>query len=328
MLDAFYAARRERWQRLETLLAAARGGGSARLSAGELDDLGRLYRQATSDLAVARRDFPRARQTRYLEGLVGRAHPVLYRDESRDWRAVRTFATRGFPATFRATARYTLLAFALFAIPFALAFLAVRLDPTTGRMIVPSRPFVEQVEQGQSWLEIERAQRGLTSAFIMTNNIQVCFFAFAGGMLFGIGTVYVLLMNGLQIGAVAGLASSYGLGDDLAGFVAPHGGIELSVIFIAGGAGLQLGHALLAPGLRTRAAALAAAAQRAIRLLIGCVPLLAIAGLFEGFVSPSGLPLGAKLLIGAVNLAWLYAYLLLAGRKRPARPYGSAARGR
>jgi uncharacterized membrane protein SpoIIM required for sporulation len=152
------------------------------------------------------------------------------------------------------------------------------------------------------------------ASFIMTNNLQVAFLAFAGGTLFGLGTALVLVWNGLSIGAVAGLASLYGLGPELADFVAAHGGIELSVIFIAGGAGLRLGHALLRPGLLPRRQALTGAARRAVRLLFGCVPLLVVAGTIEGFLSPSPLPTGLKLAVGAGSTAVLYAYLLLAGR--------------
>ena len=199
--------------------------------------------------------------------------------------------------------------------PFLAAFLTTLNDTNNGRIILPPGPFVDQIEQGQSWLEIGEDRRALAASFIMTNNIQVAFLAFAAGILFGVGTIFVLAYNGLTIGAVAGLATAHGLGGSLGDFVAAHGGIELSVIFIAGGAGLRLGHALVAPSLLPRRAALAAAARQAIRLLFGCVPLLMIAGLLEGFVSPSGLPTAAKIGVGAIATAALYAYLLAGGRR-------------
>ncbi|HUG16989.1 MAG TPA: stage II sporulation protein M [Thermomicrobiales bacterium] len=314
VIDEFVAARRARWERLEALIGLARGRKGSRLSADELEQLGRLYRQTTSDLAIARRDFPRDRVTRYLESLVSRGHPVVYQPEAREWSSVGRFFSQDFPRAFRESWRFTLVAFALFAIPFALAMFGTLIDPTIGRVVMPPSEFVDQVERGESWLEIEREQRPFFASLIATNNIQVTFLAFAGGALFGLGTVYVLVNNGLMIGAVAGLATAHGLGGDLLGFVSPHGGIELTVIFIAGGAGLRIGHALLRPGFVTRRAALAAAAQRAIVLMGGCVPLLLLTGAIEGFVSPSGLPLSAKLAIGAFNLMALFAYLLLAGR--------------
>jgi uncharacterized membrane protein SpoIIM required for sporulation len=319
MIDQFVHNRRARWQQLEGLLARGRGRQGARLSATELEDLGRLYRQASSDLAIARRDFPRDRVTRYLESLVSRAHPIVYRPEGGQLAAIGHFFTSGYPRAFRESGRYIAVSFALFAIPFLFALGLSLADPTAARVVLPDSPFVEQVERGETWLEIERTERAPAASFIATNNIQVSFLAFAGGAVFGLGSAYVLANNGLSIGAVAGLAGNYGLGDDLGAFVSPHGGIELSVIFIAGGAGLLIGDAMLRPGLLTRRQSLVQAGQRAIYLIFGCVPLLLVAGAFEGFVSPSGLPDAGKYLVGAFNLAWLYSWLLGAGRGEPGR---------
>jgi uncharacterized membrane protein SpoIIM required for sporulation len=307
------ARRRAEWERLDALARRASYGG-ARLSPSEVEELGRLYRRATSDLAIARRDFPQDTVTRYLEHLVGRAHPAVYRRPPADRRRLWRFLAVGFPRAFRASWRYTLAAALLFFVPGLLAFAAVFVDPLNGRVIVASRPFVEGVESGRSWLDIAAPERSLMASFIMANNIQVAFLAFAGGVLFGVGSAFVLVWNGLSLGAVAALAGVNGLGPTLAGFVLAHSGIELSVICIAGGAGLRLGHALLAPGFLPRRLALTRASAEAIRLVGGCVPLLVCAGLLEGFVSPSGLPWPAKLAVGASATVLLYAYLLLAGR--------------
>jgi len=315
VIDQFLASRRPDWERLEALVARARDQ-AGRLSADEIEELGRLYRRSTSDLALARRDFGRDRVARYLEQLVGRAHPVVYRRRRGEWRDLWRFVAVGFPRAFREAWPYTAAAAALFVVPCLLAFAATRIDPINGRILIGARTFVERVEQGQSWLEAPRAQQGpLLSSFVMVNNIQVAFLAVAGGVLFGLGTVYVLIANGISIGAVAGLAATYGLGPTLSDFAAAHGGIELTVIFVAGGGGLRMGRALLWPGLLPRRAALAAAARRAFTLLLGCVPLLAIAGTLEGTVSPSALPGAAKLAVGLLATSALYAYLLLAGRR-------------
>ena len=310
MIDEFIEGRRPRWERLETLLRRARGRGGHRLQAAELEELGRLYRQATSDLAAARRDFPSDRVAVYLEQLVGRAHHTVYRREAGTAVAVRHFFATGFPRAFREAGPYTALAFALLADPFACAAVATLVEPLIGRIILPASPLTDQTERGQSWMEIQEGWRAPMASFIATNNIQVSFLAFAGGVLFGLGTVYVLVNNGLTLGAVAGMATAYGLGDELGGFVAAHGGIELTVVFIAGGAGLRMGHALLAPGLLPRSVALAEAARRSVMLLFGCVPLLMIAGLLEAFVSPTDLPTSIKLVIGGGATLALYAYLL------------------
>ena len=312
---SFVENRRVRWRQCELLLERARGGG--RLSGDEIEQLGRLYRLATSDLAIARRDFPGDPARRYLEQLVGRAHPVVYQPADRDLGAPLRFFQQDVPRVFRATQRYTLISFVLFAAPFLIAFFTVLRDPLAGRTVLPAGPFVEQVERGESWLEISGETRPLAASFIMTNNIRVAILAFAGGVLLGIGTVFVLLFNGLHIGTVAGLAASNGLGGDLGAFVAAHGGVELTVIFICGGAGLQLGAAVLAPGLVTRGRALSVAARRAVTLLLGCVPWLVLAGTIEGFISPSGLPWMAKLAVGAGSTALFFVYLYRGGRGEP-----------
>jgi uncharacterized membrane protein SpoIIM required for sporulation len=314
VIDQFVGRRSQDWERLDALARRA-GFGARRLSPDEVEELGRLYRRATSDLAVARRDFPQDSVTRYLEHLVGRAHPAVYRRAPGDPRRLWRFLSAGFPRAFRAAWRYTLAAALLTLVPALLAFVAVRLDPLNGRVILASRPFVENVERGRSWLEIAEPQRGLMASFIMVNNIQVSFLAFAGGVLFGLGSVFVLVWNGLSLGAVVALATLNGLGGTLGDFVAAHGGVELSVIFVAGGCGLRLGHALLAPGFLPRRLALAQTARESVRLVVGCVPLLVVAGLLEGFVSPSALPTAAKLAIGVAATALLYAYVLLAGRR-------------
>jgi uncharacterized membrane protein SpoIIM required for sporulation len=150
----------------------------------------------------------------------------------------------------------------------------------------------------------------------MTNNIQVAILAFAFGMTLGLGTAWVLVTNGLQLGAIFGIVTRYGLGDDLLGFVSAHGVIELSVICLAGGAGFMLADAVLRPGLLTRGEALRLAAQRAVRLLLGGASLLVVAGTLEGFLSPSGAPDWVKYGVGLLTGVLLYSYWLLAGRER------------
>jgi len=146
----------------------------------------------------------------------------------------------------------------------------------------------------------------------MTNNIQVTFLAFTSGIFFMLGTIYVLITNGMLIGAIGGLCHIHGLSLPLWSFVSPHGYIELSVIFIAGGTGLMMGYSLINPKLSTRKRALTDAAKDAVKLIGGCIPLLVIAGIIEGFVSPSALKPWIKIAIGASSGILLYAYFLLA----------------
>jgi uncharacterized membrane protein SpoIIM required for sporulation len=315
--EEFVTTKRPGWERLETLLKRIRRSRLQSLEADELYELGRLYRQATSDLAVARRDWPAHPVVQYLNGLVGRAHGEIYRNEATTWRRLRDFVVLRFPQVWRQSWPFMLVSFLFFAIPTLIAFVVSYLDPTQASLLFPpAEAIVEDIKaQHEWWRSINDQGRGSSATLIMTNNILVAIKAFAGGILLGLYAMYALIFNGLMLGTIAGLSQFYGFASRLWTFVAPHAPIELSVIFFAGGAGLQMGYAIVHPGLLTRSAALRVAAERAVVIMIGCVPLLIIAGLIEGFISPSYLPLWVKLAVSAGTGVALYAYLLGTGRE-------------
>jgi uncharacterized membrane protein SpoIIM required for sporulation len=317
IVEDWIQSRRTDWQQLAALLDRVRAGNLRALSEAELARVGDLYRQVTSDLAVARRDYPRHQVVTYLNQLTGRAHSVVYRGEPLELRRIWHFFAVTFPRLYRETGRYTLIATLLFVVPAVFAFFITWNEPQAAYVLLPTsqQAIIPLIEQGEMWTDIPAKVRSMASSLIMTNNIQVAFLAFAGGVLLGLLTVYVLVFNGLSIGTIAGLCQAYGLSVSLWSFVLPHGVIELSVIFLAGGSGLMMGHALVSPGLLRRRDALVAAARKAVRLVFGCIPLLVIAGTIEGFVSPSALPSWAKGSIGALTGVLLYGYLLVAGRR-------------
>lgn len=317
--EQFVASRRASWARFEALLAQARSRRLSSMSAEQIEELGRLYRHVTSDLAVAQRDFPRDRIALYLNQLLARAHPHVYRGSAAAWRDLRDFWLVGYPRLFRAHAAYIIAAAAFFLGSALLSYLAVLLAPEqVGPRLLPPH-LVALVRDGRMWTEIPESARPFASSFIMTNNIQVSFLAYAGGVLAGVLTTYVLVTNGVLLGAIGAYCQVHGLALPLWSFVSPHGYIELSVIMIAGGAGLRMGWAVLRPGLRTRRAALVEAGGQAARLVIGCVPLLVVAGVVEGFLSPSGLPPAFKLAFGPLTGLGLYTCLLVGGRPPRAR---------
>jgi uncharacterized membrane protein SpoIIM required for sporulation len=308
--------RQAAWKRLEGLLSAAERDMRA-LSPADVAELGRLYRATTSDLALAQRDFPGHRVTLFLNQLVARAHAMVYRSEPAALRRLWHFTTQTYPRLFRRLAPFIAAAALLFFGPALVAGLLLMIQPEAARSVLPAdvHDVIPMVERGQLWIDLPPGERPSSASFIMTNNIQVSILAFAGGVLAGLPTAYVLLINGLILGGLLGLTGAYGLGGELASFVVGHGVIELSVICFAGGAGLRLGWAVLRPGLRRRHDALALAGREAVGLLVGCVPLLLVAGLIEGFISPAeSLSGGAKAAIGLLTGFLLYAYLLLAGR--------------
>lgn len=323
LAEDFIATKRPNWERLTAILDQSRLGGLAALSADELNELGRLYRSATSDLAVARRDFAGHRVGEYLNTLVARAHAAVYQGQATHRRGLIEFFTTTFPRTFRETWGYTLAAFLMFLLPALAGFWVAYNDPAAGAALFPGiEDRIQDIRDKREWWKDLNDSNAAGASMIMTNNIRVTILAFAGGTLLGLFTLYLLVQNGLMLGVVAGAAQGLGFAANLWGFVAAHGTLELSAIFVGGGAGMQLGWSIIRPGLITRRAALLLAARRAALLLLGCVPILAIAGTIEGFLSPSDLPLALKLAVSLLSGILLYGYLLLAGRERRAARYG------
>ena len=304
----FIAKKQETWDELDALLNHSR-----RASANQLNRLGYLYRRVTSDLAVARRDFPQDRCVPYLNALASRAHAAVYQTSPFKRGTLREFLLFGFPKVFRENLNFIGAAFLMFTISFAAAYWIALSTPEYGEKIVPER-FVSHIKklEEDAWNDTSAENRNLFASFVMTNNIRVAFFAFAGGIIFMVGTAYILVLNGIVIGAVAGLCHANGVALALWSFVSPHGYIELTTIFIAGGAGLKLGYSLIAPSFFTRKRTLTDAARTAIQLLGGCVALLVVAGIIEGFVSPSSLLPSVKIGFGALTGVLLFTYLFAA----------------
>jgi len=309
----FSATRQARWAELERLLALSQGNGLRGFEAEQIEALGRAYRQVLSDLAIARRDFPDDQLTLWLNDLAARAHLRLYRAPAPSWHRLGQFFWTDFARRFRAARGYLLVSALLLFGPALLAYLAALLDSTLRDAFVPAQ-LRNVMASGRSWTDIQPGLRPGMATLIFTNNIQVSFLAFSGGVLFGLGTVYVLVSNGLALGAVLGAAQFYGVAPLIWSFISPHGYLELTCIVIAGAAGLMLGDALLRPGLWLRREALARASRQAVELVVGAAPVLVVAGLIEGFVSPSELPVAAKLTFGPAAGAVLYALLFTLGR--------------
>ena len=315
-VDQFYQSRQADWKTLTQLLDLSQNH-LRQLSPQDIETLGRLYRAATSDLALAQRDFPTHRVAAYLNQLVARAHAVIYRNEPLALKRIWRFATTGFPRVFRETIYFTLIAALFFIIPAVISGLGTHWQPDMAHWLLPAQVqhLIPTIEQQELWVDIPIDERPYASSFIMQNNIRVAFLAFGSGILGGVFAIWIMILNGLILGGLTGLTAYHGIGFELWTFVIGHGVIELSVIFIAGGSGLLLGWAVIRPGFLRRRDALVKAAHKAVRLIIGCVPLLVLAGLIEGFISPAEfIPWFVKWAVGLGTGALLYAYLLLAGR--------------
>lgn len=325
--EEFYQSRQAGWKRLTDLLSGAEGDIS-RLSPEQIAQLGQLYRAATSDLALAQRDFPRQKVTVYLNQLVGRAHAVIYRSEPLAIRRLGRFIVEGYPRLYREALPFVFVATLLFFIAAVIAGISISANPLASRWLLPAQvqDLIPAMQDKELWTNIPIAERPYASAFIMQNNIRVSILAFGGGILAGLMTVWIMIQNGLLVGGILGLTSYYGVGFEMFTFMIGHGAVELSVIMIAGGSGLMLGWAVIHPGLYSRRSALSQAAGKAVRLLAGCIPMLVLAGMIEGFISPNEIiPWQVKWGIGITTGILLHAYLLVAGRRNRGSEIGDWA---
>jgi len=313
--DRFITQRKNAWQRLEDLLKLLDRSSLGRLGREEVRELARIYRRTASDLAIARAESRDPRLVNYLNSLVIRAHGRIYRADAQGGKRIRLFFTRELPRTFRRTWRYTFLSFSVFTLFAIIGFVGTHYDPEFSELVGVSPQFREMnIETKTHWWEQLNEMNQQGASLIMANNIMVTIYTFAFGALLGIGTLIYLAMNGANIASVLALTYRAGFGNDLVTFMVGHGVVELSCIFIAGGAGLLIGSAMLMPGDLTRAAALKTRGMEAVRLMIGVAILLAVAGTIEGFISPAPIDPRIKYSVGAITGVAMYSYLLLVGR--------------
>jgi uncharacterized membrane protein SpoIIM required for sporulation len=309
MLSDFLESRLAKWKRLEELTARASKFRLKDLSGEEVREFGRLYRRTAADLAIAREEVRDQRLVNYLNHLVARAHGAIYRSESSGFGVFASFFRYEFPSVFRKTFRYTLVSFAVFMLSAAFAYAACFFDEGFADRVDPG--LREAIASHTNWTELVNRANPFESTKIQANNITVTFLAFAGGLLGGLGTLFVLFKNGLLLGIVFELCIRYRFWE-IPIFIAAHGVIELTAIFIAGGAGLLVGKALLIPGDMRRIDALVTNGLLAIKLVLGCIPMLLIAGLIEGFISPSHILPAYKFSISALSALVMAMYFLKA----------------
>jgi uncharacterized membrane protein SpoIIM required for sporulation len=308
------AKRKPHWQRLEQLVDRSGRSGVTVLDHGELQELGLLYRQTASDLATVREDITSRPFTSYLNQLLARAHNLIYMGKRPEWGGLLDFYVDTYPRIFRETFLLVLLAALVFAAGGIAGTMMTLRDPGFANQILGPR-MIETIEKREMWTHSILAVKPMAASGIMTNNITVGFAMFAAGISAGLGTLWMLIFNGLMMGVLGVATARAGMALQFWEFVAPHGALELPAIFIAAGAGLEISRGLLFPGLLPRNESLRQAGNRGAKLLLGTIPLLVVAGVIEAFISPVNIAAPLKFLLSGALLAALVFYLSSGGRR-------------
>ena len=312
--ERFVERKREAWEQFHRLATLVERSGVSHLPEAEIPAFAARYREVAADLARARTYGVDPRVIEYLERVVSAGHNALYRARGRRRTPVIRYLVRDFPSAVVQSWAYVAAAFLLFAVPAALGYALIRIHPelqdelTSPEMVSRAREAAARQAQGIGYAQSSGEDLPLIASAIISNNIKIGFWAFVGGLAGGVLTAFVLVTNGLSLGAGFGLFVNYHAGGYLATFVAGHGVLELTAIFIAGGAGLRLAGALFAPGDRTRRDALVVEGRIAARMIGAVVTLLAIAGSIEGLLSASDAPAAYKYATSVLSVVFLVIY--------------------
>lgn len=325
--DAFVLQRREVWNELEALLHGSRA--LHRRAPHQISRFGALYRQVCSHAMYARSAGYTRDLTDFLDDLAARAHNTLYGARPYRMAAVWSVIAHEIPQALRRNLRFFLVSSALFYGPLLFAALTTIAHPAFAFAVLPEAALEGMADMYSSGFGDGRgtgADVAMAGHYVQ-NNIGIAFRCFATGVLFGLGSAFFLIYNGVVIGTVLGFVTHRGFAENILTFVCGHGIFELTGIVIAGAAGLQMGYALVETGGRTRLGSLRAQARDIGVLVLGAALMLLIAAGLEGFWSPSSIAAPIKWGAAVTFAALVVAYLAFAGRGATAAESPERGRG-
>jgi uncharacterized membrane protein SpoIIM required for sporulation len=310
-LDAYVAAHRLEWQRLEHLLGRARL--PRRLSGAEVDELVELYQRTATSLSVIQSAGRDPALVARLSSLVARARGVVAGGRQAVWRDVARFLREDFPAVCYRTRWWWLGAMAAFAVVATSYGVFIAHSPEAQLAVAPPDVVKRLVERDFADYYSSAPAQDFTSK-VFTNNLYIAAQVIVFGV-FGLPVLYVLYQNALNVGIAGGLMAANGRTGQFFGLILPHGMLELTAVFVASGLGLKLGWTVVDPGGRTRSTALAQEGRALVVGVVGLAVVLLTSGLLEGFVTPSGLPTWLRIGIGALAEVLFLAWVFVLGRR-------------
>jgi len=306
-LDAFSAVHGSTWQRLNRLAS------QRRLSGAESDELVRLYQEVATHLSTVRSVAPDPAVVSRLSDILGRARAAIAGAHDPALSDVARFLVLSLPAALYRIRWWTVGVMAVFVAIAVVAGVQVFTDP--GAQAAMGSPGELRTLAEESFAAYySENPAGSFAALVWTNNAVIAALCVAFGIT-GVLPVYILVSNAVSVGAIGGVLALYDGMDIFFQLILPHGLLELTAVFVAGGAGLKIFWSMIDPGGRPRGQALSEEGRSLFTVAIGLVGVLAVSGLIEAFVTPSSLPWWLKIVIGALALAAFWTYLLVVGRR-------------
>lgn len=303
--DAFSAVHRPQWDRLKALSKARR------LSGQEADELIGLYQTVATHLSTVRSSAPDPMLISELSLTLAQARGRIAGGHDPQWNVIKDFVVRQVPAAFYRARWWThgvTAACIIIAVIFGIWVGTTpegleSVGPESYRLEYVNSAFASYYDPGASF-----------AAMVWTNNAWIAAQSVAFGVS-GIWPAYIMFSNAVMVGSIGGMMAHYGELDLFLKLILPHGLLELTAIFVAGGAGLKLFWAWISPGNRPRSVALAQEGRALILVAVGLVGVLGVSGLIEGYVTGSNMIWWLKILIGAIALAGFWTYVYTLGRK-------------
>jgi uncharacterized membrane protein SpoIIM required for sporulation len=311
-LDVFVATHQRDWARLDQLVR--RASSPRNLAGAEVDELVELYQRTATHLSVVQSSGGDPALVGRLSSLVARARSAVTGTRQAAWKDVARFLRVDFPAVLYRTRWWwgaVALAFVLVAFGWA-AYLATH--PESQAALLPPDEVKQLVAHDfEDYYSSAPAQD--FAARVFTNNAYIAAMTVASGFLLGLPVFYLLYQNAMSVGIVGGFMAANDRTGLFFGLILPHGMLELTSIFVAGGLGLKLGWTVVDPGRRTRAQAMAEEGRALVVGAVGLALMLLVSGLIEAFVTPSGLPTWARIGIGALAETGFLLVVLVLGRR-------------
>lgn len=308
--DKFIKQNSETWKKLEGTLNRLKSRSLYRFDKNELDDFINVYNLTCGHLSYCRTYYGNTSTTSYLNRIVADAHSYIYTTKKSNIKNLIRFFVIEFPLLVRSNLKFILLSASLFLLGTVLSFIFTLVSTDNAVAFFPPQA-VEEILNRDLGEPRENWDAGIHSNFILTNNIKVGMMAFAFGVTLGLGTSYVLVVNGFNLGTLAALFYYKKANLLFWSLILPHGIIELFAVFICGGAGLIIGYSIINPGIYTRKDAFIIRGKAALKLVLGTIPLFIVAGFIEGYFTPLNIPEISKITFALVTFTLCILYIVI-----------------